>query len=103
MSLDATVVTSRAISHVSDMESRLNIYFPNNKYKDLVVHLHYKCQSHSAIRGTEREEPARVKTEHYWCGCCLGRAGHAFEIHCYCLQYNCFVMDMFYEMQQKVS
>lgn len=33
MHIIATVVTSRAISHALDVGSRLNIYFPNNKYK----------------------------------------------------------------------
>lgn len=42
MHIIATVVTSRAISHVLDMESRLNMYFPSNKCKDLVFHLHYE-------------------------------------------------------------
>lgn len=42
MHIIATMVTSRAILHVLDMGSRLNMYVPNNKCKDLVVHLHYK-------------------------------------------------------------
>lgn len=42
MLIIAAVVTSRKILCVLDMGSRLNMYLPNSKCKDIVIHLHYE-------------------------------------------------------------